>query len=265
MFNHHPLPGAQKKGTEFPLNFRKKNGKRPSQSPFSTSSPRSCPAQRWYMARLGALADPEAMSAAAEFRRLVTRTQSSCCRFLLATPPPKDGFALELHEVGRALQLAVASGRALRLGTSWRSAYTPGWCAANESSWGCLWRDISSDCSMTAPSCAADAAEDLIQNPERAAIIAEESMQFDARFYGPSVTAEVTHGSPTQTHRPDDPCCAPDDPCCAPRGSSPTDQTRGPSSPRTQCHVLSGNSVASGCARCCRTTCGGRPTDFSAR
>jgi hypothetical protein len=84
-----------------------------------------------------------------EFQALLRRQQfpldCSHERILLTfdTEKPADGFARELQDMGRLLQVAVATKRTLVVREGWKSAYQPPSCSLN-TSWTCLWQPLSS-------------------------------------------------------------------------------------------------------------------------
>ena len=112
-----------------------------------------------------------------------------------------DGFALECHFLGRAMRMAMATGRTMLVGPGWRSAYTPpDMCAAasvDVDPWGCVW-SLSNACPHgQRPD---DATRARCARRWRAAnpysgIIKKASKLFNTAYYGAAKSQRVYFGS----------------------------------------------------------------------
>lgn len=126
----------------------------------------------------------------AEFQDLLRKRQfpMDCSheRILLTfdTEKPADGFARELQDMNRLLQVAVATKRTLVVREGWKSAYQPPSCALN-TSWTCLWQPLSS-CSSSSI-----AGGPEFQNANQSSSLAidtslDNTPYFDTYLYGPT-------------------------------------------------------------------------------
>jgi len=115
-----------------------------------------------------------------------------------------DGFALECHFLGRALRMAIATGRTMLVSPDWRSAYTPPeMCSANNGTgtdggpWGCVWA-LGNSCPYGERSDEMTRAKCMrrwrVQNPY-AGIIKKTSAHFNTAYYGPARSRRVYFGT----------------------------------------------------------------------
>jgi hypothetical protein len=128
-----------------------------------------------------------------------------CQRILEVEMGGLDGFALECHFLGRAMRLALATGRTMLVSPGWRSAYTPpemcpagnGTVAADGGPWGCVW-GLANSCPYGARSDEATRAKCArrwrAQNPH-AGIIKKASAHFNTAYYGPARSRRVYFGT----------------------------------------------------------------------
>ena len=126
----------------------------------------------------------------AEFQDLLRKRQfpldCSHERILLTfdTEKPADGFARELQDMNRLLQVAVATKRTLVVREGWKSAYQPPSCMLN-TSWTCLWQPLSS-CSSSSIGGGPE-----FQNANQSSSLAidtslDNTPYFDTYLYGPT-------------------------------------------------------------------------------
>jgi len=115
-----------------------------------------------------------------------------------------DGFALECHFLGRAMRMAMATGRTMLVGPGWRSAYAPpDLCAAangtgvDGAAWGCVW-SLGNTCpygDRPGDATRAKCARRWHAARPYSGIVKKASAHFNTAYYGPAKSQRVYFGS----------------------------------------------------------------------